>query len=76
MTQDERLVERTIESEQVYQARFFEVRRDQALLPNGRPAQREIVLHPGAVAIAALTDGGELIFERQYRYAFGEVLTE
>lgn len=45
-------------------------------LPDGRPAVREFVLHPGAACILARPDPDSLILVRQYRYAVGEELWE
>lgn len=38
-------------------------------VPDGTRVEREIVRHPGAVAIVALNDDGEVLLERQYRAA-------
>ena len=55
---------------------FLSLRRDQAELENGRIATREVVEHPGGVCVAALTKENELLFVRQFRYPYGEVLLE
>lgn len=52
------------------------VRADQVEMPGGRVATREILEHPGAVAIAALDDDGRLAMIRQYRHAVGRRLCE
>jgi 8-oxo-dGTP pyrophosphatase MutT (NUDIX family) len=52
------------------------VRADQVEMPGGRVATREILEHPGAVAIAALDDGGRLAVIHQYRHAVGRRLSE
>ena len=44
------------------------MRKDAVLLPDGSTSTREYVTHPGAVAIMALLDNGNLLMERQYRY--------
>ena len=49
---------------------------DDILLPNGNSSTREVVEHPGGVCIAAMTDKNELLFVRQFRYPYGEVLLE
>ena len=49
---------------------------DDALLPNGTTAKREIVEHPGGVCVAALTDNNELMFVEQFRYPYFEVVLE
>jgi ADP-ribose pyrophosphatase len=37
---------------------------------------REYVKHVGAVCILPLTDSGEVVLERQFRYPFHQVITE
>ena len=70
------LEERKISSKAIYDGKVLHVRCDEVLLPNGVPATREYVHHIGAVAILPLTDEGEVVLERQFRYPFGDVLVE
>ena len=49
---------------------------DEVTLSNGHISTREMVLHPGAVAIVAITSENEIILVRQYRYPVKEVLYE
>jgi ADP-ribose pyrophosphatase len=72
----ETLIETQVATEQVFDGVLLDVRRDQVRLPNGRTATREYVVHPGAVAIIPIFDSGELLLERQYRYAPGAELIE
>jgi ADP-ribose pyrophosphatase len=72
----ETLTETQVATEQVFDGALLDVRRDQVRLPNGRTAVREYVVHPGAVAIIPILDSGELLLERQYRYAPGAELIE
>lgn len=73
---DEHLVERTLESSQVYRGHFLDVRRDRVALPDGASAHREYIRHPGAVMVVPLLDDGRLLLERQYRYPMGRVMLE
>ena len=52
------------------------VRTDSLLNPDGRKTTRDVVEHPGAVAIVARTKADEVILVRQYRHATGEELLE
>lgn len=70
------LEERKLSSESIFDGVVLHVRRDEVTLPNGREAVREYVHHIGAVAILPLTDEGEVILERQFRYPYGDVLVE
>lgn len=49
---------------------------DMVELPDGRLANREYVLHPGAVMIIPLLDDGRVVLERQFRYPIGSVMVE
>ena len=73
---DEHLLERRLDSEQVYRGHFLDVRRDTVALPDGRRTIREYIVHPGAVMIVALADDGRLVVERQYRYPMSRVMLE
>lgn len=74
--QDEKLVEKTVQEQLIFDGRVITVYHNKALLPNGETAMREIVAHPGGVCVAALTDEEELLFVRQFRCPYGEILTE
>jgi ADP-ribose pyrophosphatase len=69
-------MEKTVSSQLIYQGKIISVRLDEVLLPDGRKARREVVEHPGAVAILAVNDSGEAYFVRQYRQAVAEDLLE
>ena len=62
------LTEATVESALAYEGVFLKLRRDRALLPDGREAPREYVVHPGAAAMVPIFDDGRILVEHQYRY--------
>ena len=68
--------EQRTSSERVFDGKLVKVRVDAVRLPSGREATREVVEHPGAVAILPVTDDGKLILVRQFRYAVGRSLLE
>lgn len=70
------LTERTLEHTRPYEGVIVNVDLDKALLPNGRTATREVVVHPGGVAVLPLNDDDTVTAVRQYRYPFSQVLTE
>ena len=70
------LTEHTLSQEYKFKGRIINLRVDKAQLPNGATATREVVEHPGGVCIAALTAENELLFVRQFRYPYGEVIPE
>jgi ADP-ribose pyrophosphatase len=61
------LTEKTIHSKTIYQGKIISVQVDEVKLPNGKTSQREIVKHPGAVAIVPFTSDGKLVVVRQFR---------
>ena len=70
------LEEKQLTSEYIYNGKIIKLRRDTALLPNGKTSTREVIEHNGGVCVAALTDNDEVLFVKQFRYPFKEVLIE
>ena len=70
------LTERNIATKRIFDGQMISLRVDTVTLPNGGTATREVIEHPGAVAVVALTEAGELLMVRQYRYPIGDVLLE
>ena len=70
------LTEQTLTREYRYRGKIVNLRLDEARLPDGTTALREVVEHPGGVCVAALTDDQELLFVRQFRYPYGDVVLE
>ena len=73
---DVHLRETVLESEQVFHGHFLDVRRDRVRLPNGEAAQREYIVHPGAVMVVPILDDGRLVVEHQFRYPMARVMLE
>lgn len=71
-----KLEEKTVKSEEIYSGKIVTLKIDEVELPDGKLAKREVVNHPGGVTVAALTDENELLFVRQFRYPFKEVVLE
>ena len=70
------LIEKTVDSSEVFAGEMLHVYRDNIELPNGKIATREYVKHVGAVAVVALTENGSVVMEKQYRYPARRVVTE
>lgn len=70
------LREKQLKAEYIYKGKIINVRLDDAELPDGKTAKREIVEHPGGVCVAALTDQNEILMVRQFRYPYSEVILE
>lgn len=73
---EERMVEETVASEEIFAGALLNVRRETVRLGDGRLAQREIVGHVPAVAILAFDGQGRALLVRQYRKPLEEVLWE
>ncbi|RHW41180.1 NUDIX hydrolase [Neobacillus notoginsengisoli] len=72
----ERLEEKTISSKEIFNGKIISVRVDDVELPNGKTSKREIVKHPGAVAVIAVTDDNKIILVEQYRKAMERTMVE
>ena len=59
-----------------YEGVVVSVRVDQARLSDGRLTLREVVEHPGGVAVLPLDTDGRVWCVRQFRYPFGRELLE
>ena len=73
---DAGLAECPVSEDVAWTGRIFNVDRLRVQLPDGRMATRDVVRHPGAVAIVALTEDGRICLVRQYRTALGRVTVE
>ena len=69
-------MERTLSSRLLHEGRHFSFLSDEVELPDGRRTHRDIVRHPGAVAIVPMLSEDEVALVRQYRYAAGKALLE
>lgn len=60
----------------IFDGTVLHVYRDEIYLPNGKEGYREFCRHNGAVCVVPVTDEGEVILVRQYRYAVGQMMLE
>ena len=65
-----------VSSQPRFSGAVFDVRTDAVRMPGGTVAHRDVVVHPGAVAILALDADGSVVMVRQYRHAVGQELLE
>jgi ADP-ribose pyrophosphatase len=70
------LVEKTIRKEKIFNGKVVQLYVEDVQLPNGKTSKREVIKHPGAVAIIPITKEGKLVLVRQYRKALERVLIE
>lgn len=73
---DKQLCEEVLSRETVYPGVIIRLEHWQVRLPNGEPALREVARHPGAAAVVALDEQGQVILVRQHRVAVGRVTLE
>jgi ADP-ribose pyrophosphatase len=66
----------TLESRVDYKGPLFSLRHDRIQFPDGRRANLDVIVHPGAVAILPIDADGNVWFIRQYRHAAGQILLE
>jgi ADP-ribose pyrophosphatase len=60
----------------VFRGRKIQVAVERTVLPDGHTVERDVVLHPGAVAILPLVDAGHVCLLRNRRPIVGETLLE
>lgn len=70
------MTEKTIGSEKIFDGRVIRVRRDTVELPNKNTSTREVVEHPGGVAIVPIDNDGNVYMVRQYRYPLKRLCLE
>lgn len=68
--------EHGLSEEIIYKGKLFTVKKEMVRLPNGHERPREIVIHPGAVALVVVDDQDRLLMVRQYRRAADRALLE
>ncbi|MEK4629335.1 MAG: NUDIX hydrolase [Solibacillus sp.] len=68
--------EKTIHSEEIYTGKVISLKVDDVKLPNGEMSKREIINHPGAVAVIAITENNKILLVEQYRKALERSIIE
>ena len=65
-----------VSSAELARGRLVTLRTDKVRTPDDELAERDVVLHPGAVAVLALDDVQQVLLIRQYRHPVGRLLWE
>jgi len=65
-----------VSSAEPFRGRLVTVRTDEVRMPDNDVAERDVVIHPGAVAVLALDDAGQVLLIRQYRHPVSRLLWE
>jgi ADP-ribose pyrophosphatase len=63
-------------SAELVRSRLITVRTDKVRMPDNQLAERDVVIHPGAVAVLTLDDADRILMIRQYRHPVGHLLWE
>ena len=74
--EDQQLREIVESRKVVYLGKIIRLEHWLVRLPNGEQALREVACHPGASAVVALDDNGQVILVRQHRVAVDRVTLE
>lgn len=69
MIDESKLIEKEKHSELIFDGKVLHLYRDEIILPDGSESVREYCNHNGGVCVLPLTDDGEVILVKQYRYA-------
>lgn len=73
---DGHLEETPVSRTPVFAGRLLHVFDDTVRLPDGRTTRREVVEHPGAVAVVARDEAGRVVLVRQWRHPARRALWE
>ena len=63
-------------TQEIFNGKILHLFRDTVTLPNGHPGVREVIRHVGAVCVIPITEDGNVVVERQFRYPIDSVITE
>ncbi len=70
------LEEKQLSFDYKFKGKIINLRVDEALLPNGATATREVVEHNGGICVVPITEKNEVLMVEQYRYPYSEVVLE
>ena len=70
------LREKTIDTKEIYKGRVISLSVDTVITPGGNEATRELVHHPGGVAVVAIDNDDMIYLVRQYRIPYDDILLE
>ena len=68
--------EKTLSEKTIFRGRIFKMVRQTVRLPDNRVSTRDLILHPGAVAMIPFDSKGNILMVRQFRKAAGKEMLE
>ena len=69
-------IEKTVSTNKIFKGNVLEFKVDTVELPDGKKATRELVCHPGGVAVVPVDDNGNVYLVRQYRKPYEKAVLE
>lgn len=76
LAEHKHLIETEIASQEIYKGRIVRLLLNTVRLPDGHETIREVVRHPGAIAMVPLLPDGQVVLVRQFRAAIQKVTLE
>ncbi len=70
------LEEKTISSEILYKGSVFTLKNKRVILPDGKVANRDVIMHSGGVCVVPITDDLQVLTVKQYRSPYDEIIEE
>ena len=70
------LFEKTVKQNYIYKGKIITLRVDDAIANNGNECTREVIEHNGGVCVVPITDNNEIVYVKQFRYPYSEVIIE
>ncbi len=68
--------EKTISSQLKYECSFLKLYEDEVTLKHGKVSQRVVLEHPGGASVLPITESGQIILTKQFRYPIKSVSIE
>jgi len=68
--------EKTVTRKAIFKGHIIDVFLDEVRLPDGKTANRELVFHPGGVAVIPITSDNKLVLVKQFRKPLEQVTLE
>jgi ADP-ribose pyrophosphatase len=68
--------EKTINTVKIFDGKVVKLQVDEVILPNGKQSKRELIKHPGAVAVVPITKEGKIVLVEQFRKPLEKSIVE
>ncbi|HWO75788.1 MAG TPA: NUDIX hydrolase [Bacillus sp. (in: firmicutes)] len=72
----EKFNEKTIHRDEIFRGRIITLQVDEVELPNGKTSKRELIRHPGAVAVIPILENGKILMVEQFRKPLERTIVE